>query len=77
MGAKGIPLYGFSFLWDAEVGAIDRHEAVIAHAVIETALEVDLRVGWGGWQRCKATTVAATTAADEVDAVATAVKVKQ
>jgi len=45
MGGKGISTYCFPFLWDAEVGSIDCHEAVIAHVMIETALEVDLRVG--------------------------------
>ena len=45
MGGKGISTYCFPFLWDAEVGSIDCHEAVIAYVAIETALKVDLCVG--------------------------------
>jgi hypothetical protein len=42
MGTEGVPLYRFSLLWDAEVGAVNRHEAVIANAAM--ALKVDLRL---------------------------------
>ena len=46
VGAEGIPPRHGSLLWDAEVGAIDRHEAVVAHVVgTEPALKVDL---WDG-----------------------------
>jgi hypothetical protein len=44
MGTKGVPLYRFSLLWDAEVGAVDRHEAVIANVTIKATLKVDLRL---------------------------------
>ena len=45
VGTKDVPLLCFSLLRDAEVGAVNQHEAVTAHVTIETTLEVDLRLG--------------------------------
>ena len=44
MGTEGVPLYRFSLLWDAEVGAVNQHEAVIANVAIKAAHKVDLRL---------------------------------
>ncbi len=45
VGAEGIPPRHGSLLRDAQVGAIDRHEAVVAHVVVsEPALEDNLRL---------------------------------
>ena len=46
VGREGVPLRRGSLLQDAEVGAIDCHEAVVAHIVVsEPALEDDLAGG--------------------------------
>jgi len=45
VGREGIPLFCGSLLRDAEVGAVDRHEAVVEHIVrAQPALEDDLRL---------------------------------
>ena len=43
--AKAFPFTASPFWGDAEVGAVDQHEAVIAHVVIKTSLIVDLLLG--------------------------------
>jgi len=49
VGAKGIPSRRGSLLQDAEVGAVNQHEAVIAYVVgAEPALEDDMCGGDGG-----------------------------
>ncbi len=45
VGREGIPLLWQSLLWHTEVGAVNGHEAVVAHVTFEAPVEVDLEEG--------------------------------